>query len=204
MTFIEYLFWFSAVLAVYPYTIFPLALVLMRLLAAGRPRRQTAHQTETVESSAFSMIVPAHNEDSDIVRKIEQTLPALALGPANEMIIVSDYSTDHTVAAARSIAHPQVRVLENAGSRGKAGATNYAVPFARNEVLMQSDVGTRVPAETVAQMVDMLRRPGVGCVNAETVFVNATGDMVTEAAGLYWRFEMWLRSIETTLNLYAT
>jgi cellulose synthase/poly-beta-1,6-N-acetylglucosamine synthase-like glycosyltransferase len=204
MTALEYLFWFSAVLAVYPYTIFPLTLVLMRLVAAGHPSRHAVKETKPLQSSAFSMLVPAYNEGAHIVGKIEQTLPALALDPANEMIIVSDHSTDDTVAVAKSVAHPQVRVLENAGGRGKAGATNYAVPFARNELLVQSDVGTRVPAETVAQVVDMLRQPGVGCVNAETVFVNATGDTVAEAAGLYWKFEMWLRSIETTLNLYAT
>jgi len=203
MTLLEYLFWFCAVAAAYPYTIFPLTLWLMSLMAADDPWRHRADQEYELESSSFSMIVPAHNEDPYIVRKIEQTLSALALNSTNELIIVSDYSTDDTVAAVRSIAHPQVRVIENAGSRGKAGATNYAMPFARNELLVLSDVETRVPTETVTAMVDMLRRPGVGCVNAEIVFVNAAGDTVAEAAGFYWKFEMWLRSLQTALNLYA-
>jgi glycosyltransferase involved in cell wall biosynthesis len=203
MTLLEYLFWFCAVVAVYPCTIFPLVLWLTSLIAGDDPRRPVVNQERELESSSFSMIVPAHNEAANIVRKIEQTLPALALDPANEMIIVSDYSIDDTVAAAKSIAHPQVRVIENAGGRGRAGATNYAMSFARNEIRVLSDVETRVPTETVAAMVDMLRRPGIGCVDAQTVFVNAAGDTVAEAAGFYWAFEMWLRSAETAANLYA-
>jgi cellulose synthase/poly-beta-1,6-N-acetylglucosamine synthase-like glycosyltransferase len=201
----EYLFWFGAVLALYPYTIFPAALWLMNLVTAGRARAGSVGREHSGHDiGAFSMIVAAHNETTDIVRKIEQVLPALALNPNSELIVVSDYSTDDTLVEAKRVAHPQVRVLENSGTRGKAGATNYAVPFANNEFLVFSDVETRVPIETVAQMVDMLCRAGVGCVNAQIVFVNAASDTVAEAAGVYWKFEMWLRSIESALNLYAT
>jgi len=201
----EFLFWFSAVAAIYAYTFFPgllwLASIVVRL--GGTPGVRLAEQP-SANGEPFSMIVPAHNEEANIVRKIGQVLAALALNPKNELIIISDHSTDRTILAAQSIVHPQIRVLDNAGFRGKARATNHAVLQAQNECLVFTDVETRVPTETITKMIEMLSRSGVGCVNAQIVFANESNDKVADAAGLYWRFEMWLRAIETSLNLYAT
>jgi cellulose synthase/poly-beta-1,6-N-acetylglucosamine synthase-like glycosyltransferase len=200
---VEYLFWLGAIAAIYPYALFPAALWIASAIIGSRA--STASRAPDPQSRvSFSMIVAAHNEQADIVRKIEEVLPALALGPANELIIVSDYSSDGTVAAAKSVAHPQVRVLVNTGVRGKAGAINYAVPHARNEHLVFSDVETRVPVETISKLVDMLDHPRVGCANAQIVFANESGDTVVAADGLYWRFETWLRAVETRLDLHAT
>jgi glycosyltransferase involved in cell wall biosynthesis len=201
----EFLFWFSAVTAVYAYTFFPGALWIASIVVRpGRTRGGCVAEQPSANGEPFSMIVAAHNEEANIVRKIEQVLAALALDPRNELIIVSDHSTDRTIMAAQSIVHPRIRVLDNAGFRGKAGATNHAVLHAQNECLVFSDVETRVPTETITKMVAMLGRPDVGCVNARIVFANESDDKVADAAGLYWRFEMWLRAVETSLNLYAT
>src|ERR1700694_3941897 len=198
----ECLFWFSVVTAVYAYTVFP-GVLWVASIFVGAPGVRGAEQPSP-NAGSFSMIVPAHNEERNIARKIEEVLAALALNPKNELIIVSDHSTDGTIMVAKSIVHPQIRVLDNAGFRGKAGATNHAALYAQNEFLVFTDVETRVPTETVTKMVEMLGRRGVGCVNAQIVFANESDDRVADAAGLYWRFEMWLRAVETGMDLYAT
>ena len=201
----EFLFWFCAVAAIYPYTLFPGALwVASAVFRPDRAAGVRAGEQPSFNAAPFSVIVAAHNEEKNIVRKIEELIPALALDPKNELIVVSDHSSDGTIVAAKSVVHPRIRVLDNAGIRGKAGATNHAVPHAQNECLVFSDVETRVPTETITKMVEMLGRPQVGCVNAQIAFANEGDDKVADAAGLYWRFEMWLRTVETNLNLYAT
>jgi cellulose synthase/poly-beta-1,6-N-acetylglucosamine synthase-like glycosyltransferase len=200
----EYLFWFCAIAAVYTYTLFPAALWVASCLARrGKPQPGDSASLSSLPGP-FSMIVAAHNEEANIVRKIEELLPALALDPRSELLVISDYSTDGTLAVARALRHKQVRVLENLGIRGKAGATNHAVAQARNECLVFSDVDTHVPIETITKMAERLARPGVGCVNAHIVFANESGDKVADAAGLYWRFETWLRVAESGLGLCAT
>jgi cellulose synthase/poly-beta-1,6-N-acetylglucosamine synthase-like glycosyltransferase len=201
----EILFWFSALAAIYAYTFFPGALwVASVVVRLGRTHSVRVAEQPSRNAAPFSMIVAAHNEEENIIRKIAEVVPALALDSKNELIIVSDHSSDGTILAAESIVQPRIRVLDNAGFRGKAGATNHAVLHAQNEYLVFSDVETRVPTETITKMVAMLGRPYVGCVNAQIIFANESGDKVADAAGLYWRFEMWLRAIETSLNLYAT
>jgi cellulose synthase/poly-beta-1,6-N-acetylglucosamine synthase-like glycosyltransferase len=200
----EFVCWFSAVAAIYAYTVFPGALWLASVVVRRRGRGVGVADQPSRDVAPFSIIVAAHNEAKNIVRKIEELIPALALDPKNELIVVSDHSSDGTIVAAKSVVHPQIRVLDNAGIRGKAGATNHAVPCAENECLVFSDVETRVPTETITKMVEMLGRPHVGCVNAQIAFANESDDKVADAAGLYWRFEMWLRTVETNLDLYAT
>ena len=106
----EFLFWFSAVTAVYAYTFFPGALWIASIVVRlGRTRGCCVAEQPLANGEPFSMIVAAHNEEANIVRKIEQVLAALALDPKNELIIVSDHSTDRTIMAAQSIVHPRIR-----------------------------------------------------------------------------------------------
>src|ERR1700693_240318 len=166
----EILFWFCAVAAIYPYTLFPAALWMANIVVLlGRASGVRVADQPSFNAAPFSMIVAAHNEEKNIVRKIGEILPALALNPKSELIIVSDHSSDGTILAARSIAHPRIRALDNDGTRGKAGAINHAVPHAQDEYLVCSDVETRVPTETIVEMVEMLGRPRIGCVNARII-----------------------------------
>ncbi|MDA9464507.1 glycosyltransferase [Bradyrhizobium sp. CCBAU 53415] len=198
-------FWLSAICAVYSYSGYPIILWFARhLVAVNDDLKGRIEQRAAANSASFTMIVAAYNEGPHIRRKIESTRDALEKNPDNELIVVSDHSTDDTVAASERLRHPQVRVLENEGRRGRAGAHNYAIRYAKNEFVIFSDVETRVPAETILKMVDILALPGIGCVNAEIVFENEGDDKVSDAAGIYWRFEMWLRTCETLLGLYAT
>jgi biofilm PGA synthesis N-glycosyltransferase PgaC len=199
----EFVFWLCVFVVVYPYVVFPMTLWVSSKFIGESGRR--GHKTEGDESVApITIIVPVHNEETHVARKIRETIPSLETHLQNALLIVSDHSSDNTVAAASAIAHPQVQIVENKLGRGRALATNFAVRLARNEYIVFTDVETRVPAETIRAMVDALRRERIGCVNAEITLSHAPEDSVSEAAGLYWRFEMVLRMLETRLGLYAT
>ncbi|MFT2588488.1 glycosyltransferase, partial [Escherichia coli] len=57
----------------------------------------------------------------------------------SEIIVVSDGSTDATLAVARQFASGIVRVLELPERRGKAAALNAGCALARNEVIVFAD-----------------------------------------------------------------
>jgi cellulose synthase/poly-beta-1,6-N-acetylglucosamine synthase-like glycosyltransferase len=199
----EAVFWICVFATLYPYTVFP-TILWAGSKVAGVADRQPKSGEEDADVEPFTMVVPAHNEEINVGEKIRETIPLLEKHPQSVLLIVSDHSTDNTVAVASAIVHPQVRVLENKLGRGRALATNFAVGLARTEFLVFTDIETRVPAETIRAMIYALRRERVGCVNAEIVLSHAPEDNVSEAAGLYWRFEMALRTLETRLGLYAT
>src|SRR5258706_9181822 len=104
----EYVFWFSIFAAIYPYVLFPAALRAASVVVRRREAPDRPHTAPSEHTPPFSVIVCAYNEEENIVRKIRDILPALALNPKNELIVVSDYSTDGTVAVARSMTNPQI------------------------------------------------------------------------------------------------
>jgi cellulose synthase/poly-beta-1,6-N-acetylglucosamine synthase-like glycosyltransferase len=201
----EVLFWACAFLSVYPYTIYPGSIWLISLL-----KRETGGGVRNLAATTlgfdppFSHVVAAHSEEDLIREKIEESLSALAGSNDCELVVVSDYSTDRTLEAAKNVESIQLVVAASTGPRGKAGANNEAVRLAKNAILVFSDVETRIPRESLSRLIAAFQDPCVGCAVAEIAFSNEHRDDVSAAAGLYWRFEMWLRSVESRAGLYAT
>jgi glycosyltransferase involved in cell wall biosynthesis len=196
--------WLSVIIGAYPYTGYPIILWLVLAIKGREGAPSAVASVAATQSPPFTMIIAAHNEALTLPKKIKETLEALEADPRNELLIISDHSTDQTVEVVSDLRHAQIRVAENTKGRGRASAHNCAAQQARNEVLIFSDADTVVPTATIRAMVCTLARSRVGCVNAEIVFNTSSADEVARAAGLYWRFEMWLRAAETDLGLYAT
>ena len=196
MTFV---FWFSSLAAIYPYLLFPALLSFFGLFGRGKASRPSVK----APPPPITHILVVHNEVDIIATKIEQSITVLECIPGSELLVVCDHCSDGTPEVARSFDHRQIRVLESEGTRGRAGAHNYGMERAVHEFVIFSDVETIVPIETVLSMVSCLKLPDVGCVNAAIVFAVADGDQVMMASGFYWRFELWLRSLETRLGFNA-
>lgn len=118
--------------------------VMFFVIGAARERRKVAPQL--TEFPFVSIIVPARNEELNIVRCIE-SLAALNYPTERfEVIVVNDRSTDATgtVLLLQQQRFPNLRVLhiENEGEknlRGKAGALDKGIAIARGEILLMTD-----------------------------------------------------------------
>jgi cellulose synthase/poly-beta-1,6-N-acetylglucosamine synthase-like glycosyltransferase len=199
----EISFFICVAAVLYPYVVFPAILWASAKLVGSVDYGRTVPHKD-VGTEPFTIILAVHNEQARVANKIKETISVLETHPQNTMLVISDHSSDDTVAVASAIAHPQVRVLKSKFGRGKALASNFGVGLATNELLVLTDVETRVPDETVGAMLSALRCDGVGCVNPRIIFSHNQDDQVSAAAGFYWRFEDWLRNVETVLGLYAT
>ncbi len=79
--------------------------------------------------------------------------------------------------------------------RGKEFAQGLAIAAAQGEVLVFSDAGTDLPADSIRRMVENLADPAVGAVSSEDQFVSEDGRVAGE--GAYVKYEMWLRRLES-------
>lgn len=193
--------WLASIAFVaYTWMVYPLLLLALRWL---RPRPIRAHAT--AEDPFVSVIVPVHNEQKNIAAKLENcrelTYPAARL----EILVASDGSTDGTEAIVRGFQERDARVrwLASEQRAGKSGVQNLAASAARGEVLFFTDASTRMDAGALRLLVDVFADPRAGLVTAKVHFGDPA-DAVGRGQGFYWRFEFFLRQMESDLGLLGT
>jgi cellulose synthase/poly-beta-1,6-N-acetylglucosamine synthase-like glycosyltransferase len=189
MTAVAIIFWIAAGLLVYAQLGYPLVLWL---LATFRGRRaETAEDRGQLPS--VSLIVAAHDEEESIVGWVRSTLAFDYPRERLEVVVVSDGSTDRTLEWATKAGADLVLEVPRGG---KVAALNAAVERARGDVLAFSDANSIWEPVALKRVVARLGEPGVGYVCGR---LRLEGDGGENQEGLYWRYEMAVRALESRL-----
>jgi cellulose synthase/poly-beta-1,6-N-acetylglucosamine synthase-like glycosyltransferase len=149
-----------------------------------RPIRK-GHLAESV-----SVIIAVHNGANFIVQKLESLLELQYPRDLLEFIVASDGSTDETDALVERFSSEGVRLLRLARA-GKASALNEAMRVSSGRIVFFTDVRQVLNRECVQEIVNCFADPSVGVVSGELIIGNGTRS--SEGAGLYWRYEKWIR-----------
>jgi len=187
---VEIAFWAAAGLLVYAQAGYPLLLAALGRVAGGRPRTPAAADAPLPD---VSLIVAAYNEAAIIGGKLHD---ALALDYPRErlqVIVTCDGCSDDTAALARAAGADVV--LENPRG-GKVRAQDAAVDRASGDVVAFSDANARWEPGALRALLAPFADPRVGYVCGQVRF---TGDGATNQEGLYWRYELWTRGLESRL-----
>jgi len=140
-----------------------------------------------------SLVIAAHDEAAVIAAKVSN---ALALDWPRErlqIIVASDGSADDTVALARAAGADLVLDLPRGG---KIRAQDAAVRAATGEIVAFSDANALWEPGALRALAGAFADPAVGYACGQVAFVNDAG---TNQEGVYWRYEMWLRAMESDL-----
>ena len=184
------IFWSSAGLLVYTHAGYPAG------LAAIARRRPTPSPppVPVAELPSVSVIVPAYAEQEVIAARVAN-LRALDY-PADrvEVIVACDGSPDDTVARARGAGADLVLELPRGG---KIRAQDAGVGRATGEIVAFSDANVLWDPDALRELVAPFADPGVGYVCGDVRFVNDAG---TNQEGLYWRYEMAVRALESRVR----
>lgn len=145
-----------------------------------------------------TFIITVHNEERRIADKLENVLGLDYPADRLDVLVASDGSVDATNSIVRSYAARGVNLLEIPERGGKENAQKLAVSRASGEVLVFSDVATGMERSGLRELTSNFADPSVGCVSSEDRVVGRDGKPSGE--GLYIRYEMWLRSLESRVN----
>lgn len=187
----QLLFWVSLFGASYSYVIYPLVLLLL-------PKKKCQKVNKLISYPTISLIITAHNEESRIKEKLENTLAISYPADLREIIVASDSSTDATDETVRHYKHKGVRLVRSKERYGKEHAQLLATKESKGEILIFTDVGTRIPPDAVSSMIIRFEDQKVGAVSSADRFISRDGAITGE--GLYVRYEMWLRALESSTN----
>jgi len=110
------------------------------------------------------------------------------------VIVACDGSPDATAERARAAGADLVLELPRGG---KIRAQDAAVERSEAEIVAFSDANVRWEDGALARLVAPFADPRVGYVCGDVAFVNDRG---TNQEGLYWRYEMALRALESRVS----
>lgn len=203
MRVVQIAFWIAVFGAVYSYAVYPLILSLLpaRRWAGGGSGGEATDAGPPAGASGGDMplvtlIVACRNECARIAHKLDN---ALAIRyPRLEIVVASDCSDDGSDEIVATYAARGVRLARSPERRGKEHAQGLAIGQARGEIVVFSDAGTDLPPDSIDHIVEDFADRHVGAVSSEDTFVSADGSVVGE--GLYVRYEMWLRRLESRVG----
>jgi len=189
MKMIGLLFWLSVLFIVYVYLGYPLILTLL-----ARIRRNPVEYPSYFPK--VTLLIAAHNEQDVITTKLENAL-ALDYPMENlQIIVAADGSDDHTVEVVKSFESRGVELSYQRERRGKMAAINRAMSGVRHEIVLFSDANNLYATETLRELVKPFSDPKVGAVSGSKSILES-GDALTKADGLYWRYESYIKEQET-------
>ena len=206
-TILEVLFWVFATLIVWTQIGYATALaILVRLFArpptpartAALPPRDGSPPTPpTPPLSSLSLIVAAHDEESVIAAKVANALALDYPRELLEVIVTCDGCTDATGERAREAGADLVLELERGG---KIRAQDAAVERAGGKIVAFSDANALWEPDAARVLVGAFADPRVGYACGQVRFVRAKGAGATSQEGVYWRYEMAVRGMESRLS----
>jgi cellulose synthase/poly-beta-1,6-N-acetylglucosamine synthase-like glycosyltransferase len=190
VTALAIVFWTSVGLLVYTHVGYPVLLAVLSKLRRDRATPPSAPGAVPL----VSVIVAAYAEQEVIASRVAN-LRALEY-PAEllELIVACDGSPDATAERAREAGADLVLELPRGG---KIRAQDAAVGRARGEIVAFSDANVSWETGALRRLVSAFADTRVGYVCGDVRFVNERG---TNQEGLYWRYEMALRQLESRVR----
>jgi glycosyltransferase involved in cell wall biosynthesis/O-antigen/teichoic acid export membrane protein len=105
----------------------------------------------------LSVVLPCHNAGTGLRAVVERLVNQLEAVGSYELIIVSDGSTDETVATARSLESDCIRIIEYPLREGKGHALRLGLKEARGEYVAFCDADGDIAAESLPSFLTLMR-----------------------------------------------
>jgi len=194
-TALEILFWCSAALIVWTQLGYALALAVLARFAP------LTAEPSSASLPSLSLIVAAHDEQSVIAAKVENALALDYPRELLELIVACDGCSDATAERAREAGADVVLELPRGG---KIRAQDAAVRGARHEIVAFSDANALWESDAARALVGAFADSRVGYACGQVRFYQnphpPLGAASTNQEGVYWRYEMSVRSLESRLR----
>ncbi|MBB3911833.1 glycosyltransferase [Sphingomonas desiccabilis] len=177
----------AGLLALFPYTLYPLAL----RLAPRRPLRMRARRAPTA-----TLVFCAYNESASIPAKLANLRAIREVWPAMRFRCFVDQSTDDTLALLRAAS--DIVDVDTAGARvGKATGMRRLVAACDTDVVIFTDANVMLEPLCVPRLLAYFSDSEVGGVCGTLHYTNPDASDATIASSAYWRLEEKIKARES-------
>jgi cellulose synthase/poly-beta-1,6-N-acetylglucosamine synthase-like glycosyltransferase len=195
---LQFIFWILLIILFYTFVGY--AFVLFVLLKIKK-----IFFTKKVQNSDISyepdicLFVTAFNEKDYVNQKVANSFSLDYPKEKIQYLWITDGSDDGTPDLLRK--YDQLEVHHLPERRGKMHAMNRGVKFVKAPIIIFSDTNTILGKQSIREIVAKFRNPQTGCVAGEKRIVEKDTDSAAGAGeGLYWKFESWIKRMDSELN----
>ena len=194
----KFIFWFSVITVFYVYVGYPMFLAVLRRIAGSPVRKAPFEPTVTI-------LIAAHNERARIERKLRNCMELDYPRGKLQIVVALDGPTDGTEFVVWRYAGSGVQMVHLKDHTGKPSALNAGVRRATGEIVVFADVRQTFSRDAIRRLVENFADRSVGAVTGQLVLLtDDTADPTSGRAksdiGLYWKYETWIRSMESEVH----
>lgn len=192
----EILFFISLFLIVYSFVGYPLSLIILNKIGRERHLNIKNDYEPTV-----TVIIPAHNEESVIEKKLQNLIELSYSSEKIDVIIASDNSTDKTNKIVESFINnhkdKSIKLYEVKERKGKTNAQNEAVKQARGEIIVFSDANSMLDKKSIKELVKFMSDNNVAYVTGKLQYTNEESSNSSSTESSYWNYDLFMRYVES-------
>lgn len=152
-----------------------------------------------------SIIVPAYNEETVIVERINNLVELDYPKDKYEIIIVESGSTDNTCKIVKEMmehrkdSKPTLKVVNEEERRGKASAINLGKKHAEGEIILVTDANSIFDKNVLKEMIPHFKNPKMGAVGGRYCVANPENPLAASES-FYWDLEYMMRKGESSVD----
>jgi cellulose synthase/poly-beta-1,6-N-acetylglucosamine synthase-like glycosyltransferase len=176
----------------YAYAGYPLLLALL-----SHWKKVTGHVPDASDEAlpSIALLIAAHNEETIIAEKIENSLRIDYPRHKLRIVVVSDGSTDGTDDIVRRYEAREVSLFRIEPRCGKSPARNAAAAAATSDILVMSDANAMYGPDAIRKLARHFTDTSVGAVCGDLRLLREHG-----GENLYWRYEKWIKRLESRFH----
>ena len=186
------LFWLSIFFVAYTYIGYPL---LLALFAKFRVDGQSFPSSEP----SVTLLITAYDEEEVIAKKIANCLELDYQRDKLQILVAADGSSDRTAEIVGQFKDQGVELNYVSQRSGKIAAINRAVPRAWGDVIVFSDANNMYERDAIRKLVAPFHNASVGATTGAKLIIQDGSDL-SQAEGVYWKYESWIKKNETALG----
>ena len=194
---LKILFWLFVGIILYTYIGYTVILLIINIIK--RKGSLTNNNIPDSELPEVSLLIAAYNEKDIIVEKMKN-ISCLDY-PSNKLKIiwVTDGSGDGSPELLKT--YPGTEVYHQELREGKSHAINRAMKFVKTPIVIFNDANTMLNEMSIRHMTKLFMDPATACVSGEKrIISDRTGNAVSAGEGAYWKYESYIKKLESRVN----
>jgi cellulose synthase/poly-beta-1,6-N-acetylglucosamine synthase-like glycosyltransferase len=153
---------------------------------------------------SISILVPAHNEEDNIEKKLANIAAISYPNSKIEVIVIDDASEDETLMRVENFVEGNlelnVKIVKQNPRLGKSAALNKALPLSSGSVVIVSDADTLWPTDILTKALPYMADASVGAVTGRGINENKNASWITATEDTYLNLTSLVRVGESKIH----